>query len=667
MSVRLGTLAVVAAGLLLASPAGAAPVGELTYAGCVTDAATGCATTSVGSIPSVGGIAVSPDGRSLYVTSFSASTVTRFDRDPATGALTPRGCLTRGSGCGAGADGIESLLDAREIAVSPDGRNVYVVSPTADAVAVLTRDPTTGAIAYAGCVSQAATGGCGSAPALDSPVQLAVTPDGGAVVVASSTANTLSVFTRNPTTGALTYSTCFQQGTTLCGANNVVGLAGANGVTVSADSRAIYVAASTSQAIARFTRDPQTGAVTYRGCETATSGCPNGANALAPLSSAYRAVVDPLGRNLYAIGQASNFALTTFDRDAASGALTFRSCFDRGSVCGGGRDGLTQLTWPQALTISSDGRSVYVLGSNAGDAALTRFDRDPRDGTLTRQDCFANTSACPEHGTFDPIYAALTTAIAPDGSEVYVGTSGKLLRFRRVMDAPPACAPPASLGTTPGTSLRIALACADANGDPFSVRFPSAPAHGAVAQSADGSAFYVPNAGFSGTDRFTVQAVDVYGVAGPIATVDVTVAFAVPALSRLTLSPARFRAAPRGGSAVAAARRRAPVGTKVGYRLDRAATVRFTVTKRAPGVRRGKRCVAPPRRPALGAKPKRCTRTVTLGGLTRASRAGANAFRFTGRVKRRALAPGAYTLSAVAQGAGGTRSARLSRRFTIVR
>jgi hypothetical protein len=140
----------------------------------------------------------------------------------------------------------------------------------------------------------------------------------------------------------------------------------------------------------------------------------------------------------------------------------------------------------------------------------------------------------------------------------------------------------------------------------------------------------------------------------PPAVVPPVVAVA-PVLSKLTLTPSKFRAV------------RAPTGTKVGYSLDRTATVTFTVLRRSPGVRKGKKCVAPPRKPAKGSKPKRCTRSVALGSFTRASAAGATSFRFTGRVKSKALAAGKYTLTATAKTTAGKSSKTLAKPFTVVR
>jgi hypothetical protein len=145
------------------------------------------------------------------------------------------------------------------------------------------------------------------------------------------------------------------------------------------------------------------------------------------------------------------------------------------------------------------------------------------------------------------------------------------------------------------------------------------------------------------------------------------VAIAGPKLTKLALSASAFRAAGKGGSVAAKRKAKPPIGTKVSFALDRAAAVTFTITRSLPGVRKGKTCVAPPKRKTKGAKPKACARVETLGAFARAARTGVNRFTFTGRVKGKALRSGKYTLSAKAKATDGKSSKTLTARFTIVR
>jgi hypothetical protein len=134
----------------------------------------------------------------------------------------------------------------------------------------------------------------------------------------------------------------------------------------------------------------------------------------------------------------------------------------------------------------------------------------------------------------------------------------------------------------------------------------------------------------------------------------------VALLSRLRISPRAFAAAARGPSA--AQRRRA--GAAVSYLLDAAATVRFTVRRRARGRRVGGRCVKPARRNRAR---RRCVRFVSVrGSFDRASVAAANRFRFSGRLRGRKLRPGRYRLVATPR-LGTVRGTPRRRGFRIVR
>jgi hypothetical protein len=113
-----------------------------------------------------------------------------------------------------------------------------------------------------------------------------------------------------------------------------------------------------------------------------------------------------------------------------------------------------------------------------------------------------------------------------------------------------------------------------------------------------------------------------------------------PVLSRLKLRPRTFRSA-RSGASVA--RRRPPIGTTITYTLSVDATVAFRVERAKKGRRRGGRCTKPGRR----SRGRRCTRYVRVrGGFNVGGTAGANSFKFTGRVANRRLARGRYRLVA---------------------
>ena len=129
-----------------------------------------------------------------------------------------------------------------------------------------------------------------------------------------------------------------------------------------------------------------------------------------------------------------------------------------------------------------------------------------------------------------------------------------------------------------------------------------------------------------------------------------------PAVIGLRLTPSTFRAAVSGASL--AARGRAPVGSRLRFRLSARSTVRFTLRRTLAGRRAGARCVKPT--PA-NRRARRCTRLVALRGAEERTRsAGSVSLRFRGRW--RGTQARARRLSPVRGGAGArSRGRRLGR------
>jgi DNA-binding beta-propeller fold protein YncE len=210
-------------------------------------------------------VAVSPDGKSVYVASSgSGNAVVRLDRNTTTGAITQpvgtAGCISE-TGAGPCADG-HALKSPRSVAVSPDGQSVYVASGASNAVVRLDRDTTTGAITQpvgaAGCVSQTGAGPCVDGRALGGALGVAVSADGNSVYVASSI-DAVARFDRDTITGAITQPV----GTAGCVSETGAGpcadghaLLDAVSVGVSTSGNSVYVGAVGRDAVARFNRAP---------------------------------------------------------------------------------------------------------------------------------------------------------------------------------------------------------------------------------------------------------------------------------------------------------------------------------------------------------------------------------------------------------------------------
>src|SRR5262249_29530110 len=110
-----------------------------------------------------------------------------------------------GDDCGASPD-IDGLEGAHGVAVSPDNKNVYVASDTDSAIVTFTRDLGTGALTAAGCFDDPAPfAACGgnTTPGLKAADGVAVSPDGKSVYVAAAVSKSIVRFNRDTGTGAL--------------------------------------------------------------------------------------------------------------------------------------------------------------------------------------------------------------------------------------------------------------------------------------------------------------------------------------------------------------------------------------------------------------------------------------------------------------------------------
>ncbi len=266
--------------------------GTLGWLSCVT---TGTTTpcTGVGA-PVAGGantgmddpqaIAVLPN--SLYVVSAGDDAMTRFDRVAATGAISYVNCRTTevasgpvgGGGSGAcasvgvpAADGVNTGLErVSTVAVSPDGRSLYLTSFFDHAITRFSRNPASGALVYRNCITGDSDGaGSAGTNACDE------TPD------ASLTANSS-------------------------------GLGGVTGVVVSPDGANVYATMSSDHGVTRFERDAANGAISFVDCISgdlsAGSVCSQipgatGFGADSGVGNPFAPVVSPDGRSLYLAGR----------------------------------------------------------------------------------------------------------------------------------------------------------------------------------------------------------------------------------------------------------------------------------------------------------------------------------------------------------------------------
>ena len=412
-------------GIAVVGHAAGKATGALLYKGCVTED-TGCGAGNDGIVGLDGAtdVAVSADGKSVYVASNASSAIAAFKRNPQTSLLDYKGCVTEDTGCGAGNDGIVGLAGASGVAVSGDGKSVYAASRSSSAIAEFKRDPQTGLLKYKGCITQEA--GCGAGNdgiiGLAEAAGVAVSGDGKSVYVASHDSDGIAEFKRDPQTSLLKYKGCITQGTG-CGAGNdgIVGLDGAESVAVSADGKSVYVAAHDSDAIAGFKRDPQTSLLDYKGCATGQTGCGAGNDGVVGLDGAESVAVSADGKSVY-VASILGSAIAEFKRNPQNGLLDYKGCVTYDSGCGAGNDGIHGLSGALTVAVSADGKNVYVA-SYVGDA-IAAFKRNPQTSLLAYKGCVTQGGGCGagNDGIFG-LDGAEGVAVSGDGKSVYVASS----------------------------------------------------------------------------------------------------------------------------------------------------------------------------------------------------------------------------------------------------
>ncbi len=470
-------------------------------------------------------IAISPDGLSVYTVSpdnsDGDSAVAVFSRNPVSGALTqlpdPYECLSDDiDGPGGVINGPEDpacgsavgIADASDVAVSPDGENVYVTS-IVGVVAAFTRD-TDAAGAPLGSLTQLpgadaciadgmdstscdAVPGHAIATGIQQPRGIDVSEDGNHVYVASSgSATAVAAFARNPD-GSLDQlanpNDCLSDDPDGPAGNppadddcgGVFGLGGARGIEVAPDDDAVYVASSTSDSVAEFARNESTGVLTQ--------------------------LADP------------NDCLS-FDDDFIGPLAVNGPNIPTDANCGSA----TGLDSVSALAAALDNKSVYSVGTQGGVAAFSRNQSTEQLNQLNEPfDCL---------GTAEPNCAAATAisspsavVVSPSGAHVYVALSGfaGVAAFSRELS--PACTG-AAVTVTLNTPTPIATTCTDPNGDPIDREILLLPANGVLSGDPDsGFVTYTPNPGYLGADsfRFNAQDLPAPSQVSNLALVDITV------------------------------------------------------------------------------------------------------------------------------------------------
>lgn len=331
------------------------------------------------------GLATSPDGNHLYAAGYYDGVIAAFSRNSTTGVLTLIEIHRDGVD---GVDGLDSIMD---VDVSPDGRHLYAVGEWDDGLAVFSRNSTTGRLSFVEVQKE----GVGGVDGLEGAVSVEVSPDNRHVYVAGSLEDSVTVFSRDSTTGALTFQAVYKDGI-----GGVDGISGASAIAFSPDGRHIYVSGYYGDTLAVFNRDSVAGELTFVESHTDDAAGVDG------LGGAYGVTMSPGGEHLYVAGEFDD-AVALFARDNATGRLTFvEAVFD-------GVGGIDGIAGAIDMAISLDGSHLYVAGWF--DDSLVTFSRDSATGVLT----FVQMQQDDTAGV-DALYGARSVVVSADGDHLYV-------------------------------------------------------------------------------------------------------------------------------------------------------------------------------------------------------------------------------------------------------
>jgi 6-phosphogluconolactonase (cycloisomerase 2 family) len=354
--------------------------GALTQTGCASYDGTSGYDGTEGScvdgdaLTGANSVAVTPDGAYVYAASYVSGGIAIFKRDPATGQLRQSGCVRTISTCMR----VNALGGAIALAVSPDGRHLYVVAEGADAVSVFERNKTNGSVRQLQCISDDGTDRlCENGNGLRGADAVIASADGRHVYVAAGDANAVLTFARDRTTGKLRQMGCAMDSAPRRGScTRVRALEYPVGLTLTRDGRTLFAAAYYSEAVSVFERNPRTGALRQLGClvnvytddeEPPSYGC---APALA-LESPTAVAVSRDGGDVYV---AVESGLTVFSRDRVTGGLAPAGCLvardywddDLRQRCGEAQ----ALGGSSGVALGPDGAHVYLTSWDTGGIAV---------------------------------------------------------------------------------------------------------------------------------------------------------------------------------------------------------------------------------------------------------------------------------------------------------
>ena len=296
----------------------------------------------VNGLRGVNATAMSIDGKHFYASGSSDNSIVAMVRDSATGLLTHVNTYYNNQ------NGISNIAGLRDITLSPNGKYLYAASFGQDAISVFKVDEMTGDLTFSSTYAQGWFGLMG----LDGANTISLSPDGDYVYVTSTNTNSINIFKQNTVSDSLeSVDVIFD------GDDGVVdGLKRVSDILISKTGDYAYVTSSEDDGIAIFSRDVTTGELTYM------KFIKDGINGVDGLDGAASISTSLDGQYFYVTSFAES-AISVFSL-GTGGDLDFVKVYKQGV------DGVMGITGVRRGTMNPDGAHFYAAGEQDNSVAV---------------------------------------------------------------------------------------------------------------------------------------------------------------------------------------------------------------------------------------------------------------------------------------------------------